>query len=91
LTVLEDRSRKESAVRKIPFISSVVKSSTDNRWEEVRKSFLSSGDLSLLVEKAASIPDISEKNLIPRLRGLTDKKFNPAVAMEMYKKLRKSR
>ncbi len=63
----------------------------EKAWEEVRKSFLSSGDLSLLVEKAASIPDISEKNLIPRLRGLTDKKFNPAVAMEMYKKLRKSR
>ena len=79
-----DRDGLEYAM-KLHFIDNF---SPEKAWDGVKKSFISARDLSSLIERAANNPEITEKNLIPRLRAMTEKKFNPAVAMEMFRKLR---
>ena len=89
VSALEDLERDSiEYAMKLHFIS---KFSPEKAWDEVKKSFISDRDLSILIETAASNQEITEKNLIPRLRGMTEKRFNPSIAMEMFLKLRKSR
>ena len=59
-------------------------------WAKVDEGFLSGKELKEIIKKVASQADSSEKNVIPRIRSLTAKKFNPAEAIEIFQGIKEN-